>query len=83
MNDSKTVYAVGKDKFLRKVAEPVELFDAKTMFGQIAVTNSNKMIFTGAADENITSGYVRCYKMPVLSTSAGEYQVFINLIRDS
>lgn len=75
MQDNKTSYAVGKDKTIRKMAENMEIIDAKAMFGQIAVTNSNKMIFTGASDENITSGFIRCYKMPVLTTSAGEYQV--------
>jgi len=74
MGDNKTIYAVGKDKYLRKVGDPIELYDAKAMFGQITVTNSNKVVFAGAADENVTSGYIRCYKMPVLSAPAGEYQ---------
>ncbi len=75
MGDNKTIYAVGKDKFLRKIGDPIEMFDSKTVFGQIEVTNSNKVVFVGAVDENTSSGYIRCYKMPVLSTSAGDYQV--------
>jgi len=74
MGDNRTIYAVGKDKYIRKVAEPIETYDARSIFGQITVTNSNKVVFTGAADETNTSGFIRCYKMPVLSTPAGEYQ---------
>jgi len=76
LDDNRTVLGVGSDKTIKKMIDNyVESIDTHNIFSQLALTHSNKLLFCGAAEENAGSGYIRCYKLPVLSTFVSEHQV--------
>lgn len=78
MDDNKTVLGVGNDKTLKKMTDNfVESIDTHTIFNQLALTHSNKLLFTGASEENNSSGFIRCYKLPIFNTPMSEHQVSI------
>ena len=69
------IYAVGNDRLL-KVLPPSEDYPPKEtegIVGQIAITNSRKLLFAGYNDTKKT-GSVRCFKLPAFSGEDLEYQ---------
>ena len=78
--DSKTLYAVGSDKFLKEIVDGGtnrqydvnRQYDAQAILGALAFTNSNKLLFAGVSDEKF-GGAIRCYKYPIIGNYS-EYQ---------
>ena len=69
------IYAVGNDRLL-KVLPPSEDYpptETEGIVGQIAITNSRKLLFAGYNDTKKT-GSVRCFKLPAFSGEDLEYQ---------
>ena len=76
LDDNKTVLGVGNDKMIKKMTDNyVENIDTHNIFNQLALTNSNKLLFGGASEENMGSGYIRCFKLPILGSHVSEHQV--------
>ncbi len=75
LDDNRTVLGVGSDKTIKKMTDNyIENIDTHNMFSQLALTHSNKLLFGGAAEENLGTGYIRCYKFPVLNSHVTEQQ---------
>ena len=81
MDDNKTVLAVGNDKVIKRMTDTsIENIDSQGIFSQIALTNSNKLLFGGNSEEFPGSGYIKCYKLPLLTTPIAEHQVVYDSI---
>jgi hypothetical protein len=79
-NDMKSIYVAASDESIKDMTGDGTFKKHETglIIGQLALTNSNKMLFAGIDDRTAstaferTAGNIRCYKLPI----TGHYDPF-------